>query len=186
MLQQQISLLNMNEHALYSSFRITGYPQTAPANMDKDMSIVRRYYNKKGEEISLDLIKQGELVVVNLSLESDHRHPDSLIVDMLPAGFEIENQNLGNSVSLDTIQINGKPVKSLENMSNIVHRESLDDRFIAAVNIDKSQGANLFYLMRAVTPGIYQVPGALAEDMYRPEFRSVFNNKSDQVTIYAR
>ena len=185
-LQQQISLINKNDFSLYSSLRITGYPQNAPEDMQNDLSIERRYYNKLGEEIELDLIRQGELVIVSLSVESDNKHPDTLIVDMLPAGFEIENQNLGNSVSLESIRINEKSIASLEKGSNIVHRESLDDRFIAAVKIGKYQSANVFYLMRAVTPGLYQVPAAFAEDMYRPEFRSIFNGKHTQVTIHAR
>ena len=185
-LQQQISLLNNNDFSLYSSLRITGYPQTAPVDMQNDLSIQRRYYNQQGEEINLELVKQGELVVVSLFVESDNKHPDTLIVDMLPAGFEIENQNLGNSVSLDSIKINNKSISSLEKKSNIVHRQSLDDRFIAAVIISKYQSANVFYLMRAVTPGIYQIPAAFAEDMYRPEVRSIFNGEHARVTIHAR
>ncbi len=185
-LQQQISLLNKSEIPLYSSFRLTGYPQTAPENMDNDLSIQRRYYNKNGDEISLDLIKQSELVVVSLSVESDNNHPDTLIVDMLPAGFEIENQNLGNSISLEQMKINGKSISGLQQKSNIVHQQSLDDRFIAAVKVSKYQSANVFYLMRAITPGSYLIPAAFAEDMYRPEVRSIFNNEFTQVTIHAK
>jgi len=154
--------------------------------MDKDLSIQRRYYNIKGDEIKLELIQQSELVVVNLSVESDTNHPDTLIVDMLPAGFEIENQNLGNSISLEHIKINGKSISDLQQKSSIVHQQSLDDRFIAAVKISKHQNAIVFYLMRAVTPGNYQIPAAFAEDMYQSEVRSIFNNEFTQVTIHAK
>ncbi len=185
-LQQQIELSNTGDASLYSSFRITGYPDNAPADANNDLRIQRQYYDKLGNQIKLDLVKQGELVVVNLQLESDNSHPDTLIVDMLPAGFEIENQNLANSVSLDNIRINNKSIKSLQEQSQVVTTESLDDRFIAAVKIGKYQNASVFYLMRAVTPGKYQVPAAFAEDMYQPEVRSIFNGETSQVTIHAR
>ncbi len=185
-LQQQIKLINNNDSSLFTSFRITGYPRTAPADQINDLSIERHYYNKLGKEIKPELVQQGELVVVNLRVESDHNHPDTLIVDMLPAGFEIENQNLANSVSLETIKINKKSIKSLQERSTIINTESLDDRFIAAVEISKYQSANVFYLMRAVTPGKYQIPAAFAEDMYQPEVRSIFNGDTTQVTIHAR
>ena len=165
---------------------MTGYPLTAPVNMSNDLDIQRHYYNKKGEEIKLEIVKQGDLVVVGLLVESDNKHPDTLIVDMLPAGFEIENQNLGKSVSLDSIKINNKTISSLQNKTEIVHTESLDDRFIAAVKVSQYQSANVFYLMRAVTPGQFQIPAAFAEDMYQPEVRSIFNNEFTRVTIHAR
>lgn len=185
-LQQSIKLTNESQSPLYSSFRISGYPQQTPADSSSGMSIQRHYYNKLGEEIKLDLVKQGKLVIVNLRLESDQSHPDALIVDMLPAGFEIENQNLASSVPLQNMKINQQTIQSLQQKTQIVKTESLDDRFIAAVNISRYQSANIFYLMRAVTPGQYQLPAAFAEDMYQPEVRTIFQGKSSQVIIHAR
>ncbi len=57
--------------------------------------------------------------------------------------------------------------------SQIVHREYRDDRFVAALNLRKGRSSHLFYLARAVTPGRYQVPPTLVEDMYQPELRAI-------------
>jgi len=50
--------------------------------------------------------------------------------------------------------------------------EFRNDRFVAA--FDRSAGDNreisLAYVVRAVTPGVYDHPAAQVEDMYRPQF----------------
>ena len=43
------------------------------------------------------------------------------------------------------------------------------DRFVAALDLKPEQPAfRLVYLVRAVTPGDYAMPGAYVEDMYSP------------------
>ncbi|MEE9381346.1 MAG: hypothetical protein V3V03_08070, partial [Hyphomonadaceae bacterium] len=46
--------------------------------------------------------------------------------------------------------------------------EARDDRFVAAVDVH-SQVQTLAYIVRAVTPGEFAIPGVTAEDMYRPD-----------------
>ena len=48
-----------------------------------------------------------------------------------------------------------------------------DDRYTAALDLSAGSNQQLVYLMRAVTPGRYQVPPTQVEDMYRPEIRAV-------------
>ena len=51
------------------------------------------------------------------------------------------------------------------------HSEFRKDRFVVA--FDRNGGASrtftAAYVVRAVTPGVYTVPAAVVEDMYRPE-----------------
>ncbi len=85
--------------------------------------------------------------------------PDALVVDLLPAGLELENQNLANSSA--SLQENGDAVQNLFNQmqqADIQHIEFRDDRFVAAVAVNEGQPVTLVYLARAVTPGTYQVP----------------------------
>ena len=87
-----------------------------------------------------------------------------LLVDMLPAGFEIDNPKL-----VDSGQISGLNwLKRTIEPSNAEYR---DDRFVAAFDRYPSQqnSFTVAYVVRAVSPGRYVHPPALAEDMYRPD-----------------
>ena len=57
------------------------------------------------------------------------------------------------------------------------HTEYRDDRFVAAAALGAPM--DLFYLVRAVTPGRYVVPATFAEDMYRPEVRGIGKAEAD-------
>ena len=49
----------------------------------------------------------------------------------------------------------------------------LDDRYVAALRLSAGSTARVYYLLRAVSPGSYQVPPPLVEDMYCPQLRGV-------------
>src|SRR5690606_6621295 len=98
--------------------------------------------------------------------------PDALIVDRVPAGLEIENLNLSQSPEMQDWQIGGIQVADAMANPAIKHREFRDDRYVAAVSLDR-RATEVFYMVRAVTPGRYAVPSTVAEDMYRPELRGV-------------
>jgi hypothetical protein len=55
-----------------------------------------------GQPLDLHNLRSGDLVLVHLALKAEDRVPDALVVDLLPAGLELENQNLAQSAaSLD-------------------------------------------------------------------------------------
>jgi len=61
----------------------------------------------------------------------------------------------------------------LPKLSQTVHMQYRDDRFVAALDIgDKNREFKLAYLVRAVTPGNYTVPAVHIEDMYKPQYRA--------------
>ena len=63
------------------------------------------------------------------------------------------------------------------------HEEYRDDRYIAALKLDRGSTARVFYLVRAVTPGTYIVPPPLVEDMYRPDLRGVGRAVPERITV---
>jgi uncharacterized protein YfaS (alpha-2-macroglobulin family) len=87
-----------------------------------------------------------------------------LLVDFLPAGFEIDNPRLVAGGETGNL-------KWLGQMSETAHSEFRDDRFVAAFN--RSDGdknpITVAYIVRAVSPGKYAHPPAMIEDMYRPD-----------------
>ncbi len=107
-------------------------------------------------------------MLVKLEVTAKRNVPDALVVDLLPAGLELENQNLANSSA--SLQENGDAVQNLLNQmqqADIQHIEFRDDRFVAAVAVNEGQPVTLVYLARAVTPGTYQVPQPQVESMRR-------------------
>jgi hypothetical protein len=109
--------------------------------------------------------KQNERVVVVLKVtEREARRAKLLLVDKLPAGLEIDNPKLVESGSLDGLAWLTQEVEP-------THSEYRDDRFVAAFNRDGGDQAtfSVAYIVRAVTPGVYVLPPAQIEDMYRPE-----------------
>jgi uncharacterized protein YfaS (alpha-2-macroglobulin family) len=53
-----------------------------------------------------------------------------------------------------------------------VHTEARTDQYVAAFRYNSQTATfNTAYIVRAVSPGKFVLPGATVEDMYRPEFR---------------
>ncbi|NIF46240.1 alpha-2-macroglobulin family protein [Enterobacter sp. Ap-1006] len=172
---QQLSDLqvtNTGMSSLYLRLDSAGYPQQAPAAYSNVLHIERHFLDAKGNTRPLSSLKSGELVMVWLDVWADKNVPDALVVDLLPAGLELENQNLANSSA--SLSDSASEVQALLNQmqqQDIQHMEFRDDRFVAALPLNEGQHATLIYLARAVTPGSYTVPVPQVESMYVPQWR---------------
>ena len=169
---RDLQSINASEQKLYTSLRWQGVPKTAPSAQQNGMTINRQYYNLQGQRIDFNTpVTSGDLIIVRIDVQSkEYRFPEALVVDLLPAGFELENQNLLNaSVDLDGINIEGKNVGDYFRSYRVDYEEYRDDRYLAAVSLVPYSSTTLFYLARAVTPGDYALPNSYVEDMYRPE-----------------
>ncbi|MCP4044509.1 MAG: alpha-2-macroglobulin family protein, partial [Gammaproteobacteria bacterium] len=167
---------------LFVRVDISGYGKERPEPVADGLSILRSWYTPEGELITPQTVKVGELFVIHLELRAEQRTPDALVVDMIPAGFELENQNLEHAFKLDAFKFDGKSFEQIKRHTAIKHQEYRDDRFVAAVDINRYGSAHLFYLIRAVTPGVYKVPATLVEDMYRPELRGI-GDATETITV---
>ncbi|EKB16600.1 alpha-2-macroglobulin family protein [Aeromonas veronii] len=167
------AVTNEGKGSLYVQRTLVGYPEQAPARISKGMSVTRSWFNSDGQHFDPTKVKVGDLVVVRLNVSSESAVPDALLVEMVPAGFELENPALGNSIKLEELSIEGKPAWQSEWNDYLKHQEFRDDRYTAALDLSEGSNQQLVYLMRAVTPGRYQVPPTQVEDMYRPELRAV-------------
>ncbi len=171
----QVTLNNLSASYLYSSIIVQGYPDKTPDPVMEDIHVDRYYYDLKGEPIDISSLSTGEYTLVRLDISADDklRIPDALVVELMPAGLELENQNLTHSIEIDDLLIQGKKVGQWLETSDIKHQEYRDDRYVAAINLRSSQITSLFYLARATTPGVFKVPPTLVEDMYRPYIRAI-------------
>jgi uncharacterized protein YfaS (alpha-2-macroglobulin family) len=167
------AVTNEGKGSLYVQRTLIGYPKQAPARLSQGISVTRSWFNSDGQPFDPAKVKVGDLVVVRLNVSSESAVPDALLVEMVPAGFELENPALGNSIKLEELSIEGKPAWQSEWNDYLKHQEFRDDRYTAALDLSEGSNQQLVYLMRAVTPGRYQVPPTQVEDMYRPELRAV-------------
>jgi uncharacterized protein YfaS (alpha-2-macroglobulin family) len=85
---------------------------------------------------------------------------------MLPAGFEIQNLSLASGSRTDDLNWLG-------DLSRLQQAEYREDRFVATADItqfywDDPGKFRMAYMVRAVTPGEYVLPGIYVEDLFRP------------------
>lgn len=174
LLNTPLSVRNEGHDTVYQQLTISGYPQQAPVAGGENMSIRRDYLRMSGEPLDLTSLKSGDLVLVHLAVTAKQPVPDALVVDLLPAGLELENQNLGQSAaSLENASTEVKQWREAMQNANVAHQEYRDDRYVAALKLEGSGTAHLLYLARAVTPGTYRVPPPQVESMYRPNWQAV-------------
>ena len=162
--QSPVVIKNLGTDTLDAVIATTGVP-TAPEPAGGDgFRIERAYYTPDGEPTEIGTIAQNDRIVVVLTVTADQaREGNILVVDPIPAGYEIENPNI--SASGDVSAFDWLSVER-----NVAHTEARVDRFVAALNRgdDDSLEFSVAYSMRAVSPGMFAQPAATVEDMYRP------------------
>jgi alpha-2-macroglobulin len=165
LLDHPLTVRNDSGDPLSAAITTVAAPATPlPAGGD-GFEISRSYYTMAGEETNVSEARQNERYVVVLTITETNDWPSRIVVtDLLPAGFEIDNPSIVNSANLSNFDW-------IEEVQ-AAHTEFRNDRFVAA--FDRAQGDNrqitLAYVVRAVTPGVYDHPAAQVEDMYRPQF----------------
>lgn len=138
------------------------YPLPAGGN---GFEIERTYYTLDGQPANISQAQQNERYVVVLVMRDLNDWPARILVtDLLPGGFEIDNPSLVDSAELSNFEWLGE--------TSVAHSEFRSDRFVAAFNHAQGEDGLLTvaYVVRAVTPGVFEHPAAQVEDMYRPQF----------------
>ena len=145
---------------------VTGNPTSFEPAASNGYAIERTYYKLDGTQVDPAQVRQNDRLVIVLKVtEAAAKTARVLLVDRLPAGFEIDNPKL-----VDSDAVAALPNGSRREVEP-VHTEYRDDRFVAAFDRDTDQAAffTVAYMVRAVAPGSYVHPPAVVEDMYRPE-----------------
>ena len=129
---------------------------------DSHMKVRRTFFNRDGHEMG-NSFHQNDLVVVRISIEAQYSGTidNVAITDMLPAGFEIENTRLSEMPAMTWIKQEAEPD----------YRDIRDDR----INMFTSVGSlrkDFYYMVRAVSPGVYQLGPAQADAMYDGNYHS--------------
>jgi uncharacterized protein YfaS (alpha-2-macroglobulin family) len=160
-----VTVGNAGQTPLEAIVTVRGAPLAPEPAAEAGFHLERRYYTTAGVEVDASSVAQNTRLVVVLTVTEPEPRPGRvLVVDRLPAGFEIDNPELVSSAKLPALSMLGDE-------PDAVHSEFRDDRFIAA--FDRGSEANstysAAYVVRAVAPGRYAQPAATVEDMYRAD-----------------
>jgi uncharacterized protein YfaS (alpha-2-macroglobulin family) len=164
-LDKDYKVSNLGAQPLKAIVAVSGSPLVAEPASSNGLTIDRKYFTTAGEPVEIANVKQNTRLVAVLTVSKavgDAETGTFLLVDPLPAGFEIENPVLVNSG-------NTGQLPWLSDTTYASYTEFRDDRFVASFY---NSSAKLSYMIRAVAPGTYAHPGAYVEDMYRPELNA--------------
>lgn len=165
------TLHNDGTAPLYISVSAVGNPLGDLPTVENGFSIARKIVDRFGNDVDLNAVKQNELLVVIIEgRRLDEAGGQTTVADMLPAGLEIQN------IPLDA----GKRTEDLawlDELSRLQQAEYREDRFVATADISRYwwhyEGQfRMAYMVRAVTPGDYVIPGIYVEDLFRPSVYS--------------
>lgn len=118
-------------------------------------------------------VKAGTNVAVRVTMVAESDRRNMVLIDPLPAGFEIINPNFANTPHVEL----PKDPESEEYPSSLLYRslwwfDHTNQRNDRAEVFSAYLGAGVYeyrYLARATTPGAFVVPPARAEELYSPE-----------------
>ncbi|MCL1079652.1 alpha-2-macroglobulin family protein [Parashewanella spongiae] len=174
---EPIRFINQTDNSLFAGFIYSGVRKQPQFELNRGIKVrTRHYLLKSGMASALEDLSDlhiGDLVLTRVNMQSNERISDALLVNLMPAGLELENQNLEHALKLSNLTIDGKYIK---NNANIEYQAFRDDRYVAALDLPKGTEQTLYFISRAVNPGVYQVPPALVESMYRPQLRGIGNH----------
>lgn len=131
---------------------------------DSYLKVRRQYLDRFGHSINPADVKQNDLAVVKVSVQTlDYNaNVDNVAVtDLLPAGFEIENPRISSIPDLTWVK----------DVSAYDYLDIRDDRitFFCTAN---SGEKNFYYVVRAVSKGTFKQGPVSADAMYNGEYHS--------------
>jgi hypothetical protein len=162
---KNVKIVSNGPSKFYYNIFVEGTPKEKnKVSMSKGLKIYRKYYNEDGGEANLTNVTQGKLIVVSVTLEPQNGKTldNVVVVDMLPAGFEIENPRIKTRGSLKF-----NPVSNF----NAAYEDIRDDRMLMFTQ-SFSSAMTFSYTVRAVSPGKFVIPNAYAEAMYDPDVKA--------------
>ncbi len=160
-----IRIANNGDRPVQVVIGIRGAPNAAEPPAEKGFKIARTYRALDGTPIDPSKVTQNQRMVVVLRVNQTEQVAGRLLlVDHLPAGFEIDNPRIVAGGETGNLKWIGQTTAT-------AHTEFRDDRFVAAFDRSENEKGiiTVAYIVRAVSPGRYAHPPAIIEDMYRPD-----------------
>jgi len=165
---------NDGERPVWLQVTARGVPLDPLPAASEGLSVRRQFLTLTGQPANLARLRQNERVIVSIdgrNLEGGYH--EVALLDLLPAGFEIESVLTEETV---------KSFPFLAKLSDTRIAEARDDRFFASFNLGRrayrswwddpadnfTNSFHVAYIVRAVTPGSFTLPAVNVSDMYAP------------------
>lgn len=171
-----ITLTNRGDADVWRSSAVTGTPNAALPAAANGATVSKSIWTMSGSPADLSNLHQNDRVIVQISgtvPEGVHRQMG--IIDLLPAGLEIEQPLKGDDA---------KAYAFLGSLTDADMQDARDDRYVGAFTIDtvprrfdktpmeQRQVFRVAYIARAVSVGHFSLPAVSVEDMYAPAVRA--------------
>jgi uncharacterized protein YfaS (alpha-2-macroglobulin family) len=175
-----VAVKNVGAGPVSRVISVRGLPLRAPAAAASLIHIDKQITDSDGNKVDFAHLRQNSRLVVHLSGHADDTaYHQTMLVDPLPAGFEIERVVAPSTKDA----ANGLPW--LGDITPTRMAEKRDDRFMAAIDLGRSSYVgedetrhvssgdfNVAYVVRVVSPGQFVLPAASIRDMYRPDVQA--------------
>jgi uncharacterized protein YfaS (alpha-2-macroglobulin family) len=152
---------NRGDAPLVQTVAITGVPTSPLPATAQGMRVARRFFQVDGTPLNLDALRAGTNFILLLEARAtDGDRHEAMVMQGLPAGFEITGRLPAGDVP---------GLGFLGTLSAPLAMPARDEAFAAAIVLTPEQPLARFAVrLRAVTQGSFELPGAEAQDMYRP------------------
>jgi uncharacterized protein YfaS (alpha-2-macroglobulin family) len=160
-----MTISNQGSTPAWRAVSITGVPRADLPPENRGYAVTRNVYRPDGSNADLSKARQTDLyvAVIRGTRTDASQSAQALVVDLLPAGFEIETATVSKGRSTTDYSW-------LPELTDVTYTGQRDDRFIAALDLKNgTRDFTLAYIVRAVTPGEFKYPALVVEDMYEPE-----------------
>jgi uncharacterized protein YfaS (alpha-2-macroglobulin family) len=171
-LDRGITVTNKGGAQVWRTVSVQGTPSSPLPAAANGLSLSKAAWTLSGSPADLSNLHQNDRIVIEITGRLPNNYARHVgIIDLLPAGFEIEQVLKGDE---------GKPYNLAGSLTDLSLADKRDDRFVAAFTLGSrySHGDNkgtpiqpgfrAAYIVRAVGVGSFVMPAATAEDMYAP------------------
>lgn len=161
------TIQNTGDKAVWVTVTLSGLPDGDPGAVSEGYTLTKEVFSLSGQSISQSQLVKGERAIIRVKIDPERNRSAMIVLaDLLPAGVEIESILVPDEAG-DT-----GPYRFLGSLTDLDMAEMRDDRLVASERLNRwdDKEISVAYIVRAVTQGEFVFPGAVAEDMYRPEF----------------
>jgi uncharacterized protein YfaS (alpha-2-macroglobulin family) len=171
-----VTLANRGDAGVWRSTASSGTPNAALPATASGFTLSKSIWTMSGAPADVASLHQNERVIVVLSGQMPNNLYHQMgVIDLLPAGLEIEQSLKGDDA---------KAYPFVGTLTDANMQDARDDRYVAAFDIgERYRPANrkgpeptpafhVAYIARAVSVGHFALPAAWAEDMYAPAIRA--------------
>lgn len=180
-LARGVRVKNVGEGEVFRIVSAEGVPAEPLPASGTGLTLTKQVFSVEGQPVDLSAVRRNDRMVVVVKGEAVHRvKGEYSVLDLLPSGWEIEG----------VLRPEQPGYAWIGGLSEAQMRQARDDRYVAAVplpnyEMDRSDPDapirrddpeiwwfRVAYVVRAVTPGEFALPAAVAEHMYVPRVKA--------------